>query len=246
MAVQEFRYGAAVGSHGNIVQYEYVLIHADFDKRIRELLQKTSHRGSLFSRHKRSILPDRFICLVHEFMNRGTVQDWMCQGLLSTVGILSVMQKVAAALAHIHKHKVTHNDIKPANIMLKQLNNAGKVGEVTVKLGDFGLAVSSMHRTADFTQFGLTVHSMITDEKFGARKFCIEEVDGFLAQFTKACARTVCHGRVAEIVSDLPRLLRSVFQESVTMADIRDAPGLQGWSLFDSDDSWNPPSNVQF
>merc|ERR1739846_127579 len=116
-------------------------------------------------------------------MNRGTVQDWMDKKLLMPGGMFVVMQRVATALAYMHSMGVTHNDIKPENVMLHQeCQNDVESTEILVKLGDFGLATKSMNQSADFWQYGMTVFCMITGERFGARKYRPEHVEKFVAE----------------------------------------------------------------
>merc|ERR1719387_358478 len=94
------------------------------------------------------------------------------------------MQSVAEALAFMHSRGVTHNDIKPENIMLCQAEGSGPRSKMTVKLGDLGLAVKSDELENDYVQYGLTTLCIATGEKFGSRKFSenkIEEYAGDVA-----------------------------------------------------------------
>ena len=54
------------------------------------------------------------------------------KGSLPIAQVLNWMGQVAEALAYLHHHRLVHQDIKPANILLTREGNA--------KLGDFGLA----------------------------------------------------------------------------------------------------------
>merc|ERR1712176_1136221 len=98
-------------------------------------------------------------------------------------GMFVVLQKVACALAYMHSEGVTHNDIKPENVMLHQSGKGPESSEVVVKLGDLGLATKSQDRTADFWQYGMTMFCMVTGEKFGSRKYRLENVPEFLEEF---------------------------------------------------------------
>jgi len=73
-----------------------------------------------------------------EFMEGGTLADWMDSGRLYEGGpqealerILDIAIQVAWGLQHAHKHGVVHQDMKPGNVMLH-----GSLAKVT----DFGLA----------------------------------------------------------------------------------------------------------
>jgi len=67
--------------------------------------------------------------LLLEYVNGKTLDD---VPVLATGKLVQVFQKVAAALAHMHRRGVIHADLKPGNLML------GRTG--VVKVIDFGLA----------------------------------------------------------------------------------------------------------
>jgi serine/threonine protein kinase len=232
LAVKEWQHGSTVGKHPNVVDYEDVMLHADDDKSLERLLIQGYESGKLASRKKRTTFPDRFICLTQEFMNRGTVQDWMDEGCLSLSGMLTVMHNVATALAYMHKNKVTHNDIKPENVMLHQEDN----GEMIVKLGDLGCTTKNKETSADFWQYGMTVFCMTTGEKFGARKYRPEDAQTFCNEVTSACRKSGAEGRLGKALMGIPKLLQRVFAEEIPMSDVASSDILQGWSFFDSDD----------
>jgi serine/threonine-protein kinase len=56
------------------------------------------------------------------------------EGRLSLSQAMPIVEQLAAALDHAHQRGVIHGDVKPANIY---------VGEESVKLGDFGLAMAA-------------------------------------------------------------------------------------------------------
>mmetsp|Transcript_35197 Transcript_35197/g.76868 ORF Transcript_35197/g.76868 Transcript_35197/m.76868 type:complete len:556 (+) Transcript_35197:82-1749(+) len=224
--------------HPNIVHYEGVLVHADSSKLISGLLQAAQEAGKMTLRTKRTEFPDRWICLTQEFMNRGSVQDWMNQERLYPGGLLSVMQAVACALAHMHKAGTTHNDIKPENVLLLQQDEADPRAPVSVKLADLGLADRSMERANDRAQFGMTALCMATGERFGSRKFLRENIEEFVAGVAtltgdsgKKRSKPGCP--VTEALSEVPAILRGVWEDSVSMAEVRDWPCLQNRSFFE-------------
>lgn len=254
LAVREWYTGQLVSEHPNIVavDYEDVLMHADDDKSIAKLLMAGMREGTYRPPAKRTNLPDRYICLVQEFMNRGSVQDWMDQDLLMPGGLLTVMQRVASALAYMHSRGVSHNDIKPKNVLLHQLHEESVEGEVVVKLADLGLASKQADHFNDFWQFGMTTYCMTTGELFGQTKFQPELVETFvskLANLTDSavgeikgdlpCAAAAAEGngtgkrRVNSAIAQLPKLLRNIWTDKVMMAEVRDLSWLNGWSFFD-------------
>jgi len=236
VAAKEWQQAQITGDHPGIVRYEDAILHADDDKCITNLLKLAQEQGRLQRRSKGTKFPDKFLCLVEEFMNRGTVQDWMDKEILLPGGLLVVMQCVASALAFMHQRGVTHNDIKPENIFLHQVNEKDPHGQVTVKLGDLGLAEISKERAVDFQQYGMTVLCMVTGEKFGTRKFQLELISDFVndvAQLTGKNPEQATPG-VAAALAEVPSLLRKVLtQDDITMAEISFLPWLENWGFFD-------------
>jgi len=82
-----------------------------------------------------------------EYLSSGTLSDITKRGL-SLRETLGIIEQVAAALAHIHKHHVIHRDIKPGNIMFRD--------DHTAVLTDFGIAKQT-DTTADATALGTTI-----------------------------------------------------------------------------------------
>jgi len=70
--------------------------------------------------------------LVTEFVDGGTLRDWIKAEKRSVRQIVDLLAGVADGLAAAHEAKITHRDIKPANILVAKSGYA--------KLADFGLA----------------------------------------------------------------------------------------------------------
>jgi serine/threonine protein kinase/Tol biopolymer transport system component len=70
--------------------------------------------------------------LVTEFVDGGTLKDWIKAEKRTVRQIVELLTGVADALAAAHEAKITHRDIKPANILIAKNGYA--------KLADFGLA----------------------------------------------------------------------------------------------------------
>lgn len=234
LAVKEYKAGTSAGKHPNIVEYEDVMLHADDDKSLAKLLQQGYDAGKLKSRTKRTKFPDRYICLTQELMNRGTVQDWLDDCLLTAGGMFNVIQQTATALAFMHKAGSTHNDIKPENIMLHQEGDDDK--KVTVKLGDLGLARKSDEVTADYSQFGMTMFCLITGVRFGERKYRADHIEDIVTDCATAIEQAGVEGKLAEALKELPPLLRRILKMEATMAEVSSLPCLRGWDFL-SDDS---------
>jgi hypothetical protein len=236
LAVKEWQHGSTMGKHANLVDYDDVMLHNDDDDQFEKLLKKGYAEGKLKSRQKRTAFPDRYICLTQELMNRGTVQDWMDDNCLFPGGILDIMQKVAGALAFMHKNGVTHNDIKPENVMLHQEDSSTENAPVTVKLGDLGCCAKSEDTTADYWQYGMTAFCMVTGEKFGARKYRAELASGFCDECERGLKAREVPGSLGASLSKVPDLMRRIYPKEVTMSEVHNEPLLQGWSFFDGSD----------
>merc|ERR1712070_683017 len=135
------------------------------------------------------------------------------------------MREVAGALAYMHQNGLTHNDVKPENVMLKQ--NADDAS-ILVKLGDLGLARRTLDRSADFSQYGMTVFCMISNERFGTRKFQPDVVDQLIGDLNKIVkarlqALDAAPGKLDDTlsaISKLPAQMRKIWGEKVTMAQL--------------------------
>ncbi|KAF2726755.1 Pkinase-domain-containing protein [Polyplosphaeria fusca] len=113
-----------------------------------------------------------FLYIIMEFVRHGDLQGYLNQhGSLSEADAQRMAKQLLSALAHLHKMKITHRDIKPDNILIASLD------PIHVKLSDFGLS-----------------KVVKTDETFlktfcGTLLYCAPEVfpdfDGALSKGTK-------------------------------------------------------------
>jgi len=236
VAAKEWGQAHLLGEHEHIVRYEDVFLHADVDQRVACLLQTARKQGVLHERSKRAAFPDTLLCLTLEFMNRGSVQSWMDRDALLPGGMLVVMQRVASALAFMHHKGVTHNDIKPENVLLHQADEDDPRSEVVVKLADLGLAENSYERAADFKQYGMTVHCMTTGAKFGSTKLREGDSDELVSEVAELIGDNPSKAEtgIAAALAELPALLRIVLKQDITMGEMKDHPRLQGWGFFDA------------
>lgn len=144
VAAQEWAHGTAC-KHENIVSHLEVLMHHDSEAYLEGKIIQAFDDGT-FSGRRPKIFPDRYICMLMEHMDRGTVQHLADKGLINLEGLAAVVRQVGSALAFMHKSKRTHNDVKPENILLKQVPGSSSL---IVKLADLGLAQCSVERERD-------------------------------------------------------------------------------------------------
>lgn len=80
--------------------------------------------------------------LVMPYRPEGSLRDWLLQQesttLLNPYKIIHILLQAADALQHAHERQVIHQDIKPANFLIRMRNSTTEIPDVL--LADFGLA----------------------------------------------------------------------------------------------------------
>ena len=75
---------------------------------------------------------------VMEYLDAGSLRDYVRkQGALSEQEALAIMVTIMQAVEYLHQHKMSHLDVKPDNVMLKE---DPETGETIPVLIDFGLS----------------------------------------------------------------------------------------------------------
>ena len=75
---------------------------------------------------------------VMEYLDAGSLRDYVRkQGALSEQEALAIMLPIMQAVEYLHLHKMSHLDVKPDNVMLKE---DPETGETIPVLIDFGLS----------------------------------------------------------------------------------------------------------
>jgi eukaryotic-like serine/threonine-protein kinase len=98
-----------------------------------------------------------------EFLKGKDLVDYCKDGhLLPMQRVVSIVERVAVALAYAHKHSVVHRDIKPANVMYEHSSD-------TVKVTDFGIArITDSSKTK--TGLVLGTPSFMSPEQIAGKK----------------------------------------------------------------------------
>jgi len=248
IVTKEWKYGHALSkTHQGIVDYQSVYLYGD-DSIMQNKLKDAFKTGRLKgAQEHRASFPEHYVCMVQEFMNAGDVQDWIDKEKLHPTGMLVVLRSVAAALAHMHEQEVTHNDIKPENVLLSQEGD-----RIIVKLGDLGLAEKSRNTTSDVTRYGLSAFCMITGEKFDQRRCKPESIQAIVDDLYSACVDSGAEGDLGVALGKLPALLEQTLRETTTMAEVRKAACLKGWDFLASgtstrtdQDDFSPPARAR-
>ena len=98
-----------------------------------------------------------------EFLKGKDLLDYCKDGnLLPMQRVVSIVERVASALAYAHKNSVVHRDIKPANVMYEHSSD-------TVKVTDFGIArITDSSKTK--TGLVLGTPSFMSPEQIAGKK----------------------------------------------------------------------------
>eukprot|EP00933_Yihiella_yeosuensis_P035247 TRINITY_DN28762_c0_g1_i1.p1 TRINITY_DN28762_c0_g1~~TRINITY_DN28762_c0_g1_i1.p1 ORF type:complete len:549 (+),score=108.77 TRINITY_DN28762_c0_g1_i1:30-1676(+) len=224
VAAQEWAHGAAVGSHENIVDYKQVLIHQDTSGEIRRRIQKAFDDGT-FSGKVPKVIPDRYICMILEYMDSGTVDHIAKEKLLCLGGLAAIVRQVALALAYMHSQKHTHNDIKPENILLRRSSDGS---HLVVKLADLGLGSYSVERERDMDLTAYTFWCLGLNEKF-ERVPKGDERTAAVERFSRD-AFAEDKGRV-KLREALSKIVKQLWQNDTDMAFIANDQAIQDFEL---------------
>ncbi|CAE7773196.1 Aurkb [Symbiodinium pilosum] len=201
VAAQEWAHGSKC-AHEHVVAHLQVLVHYDGKSELERKIGKAFDDG-VFTGKRPKILSDRYICMVLEYMDRGTAQHLSKKGLLDLEGLAAITRQVSSALAFIHKGKQTHNDIKPENILLRKSESGD---HLVVKLADFGLAQWSVERQRDAELMAYSLWCLGLDELFEHMPGKPERsaaADRFEAEALAKDSRQDLRSSVAKVVRDL-------------------------------------------
>jgi len=170
--------------------------------------------------HGPSVVEDRlkhagpishYVCLFQEYVNGGTLEDFVKQGRLSIDLMFNVLADVASTLALMHETHVQHKDIKPDNVLLEMQGGI----LVAAKLADFGSAEigdSSKGRADDIRRFGLLMFNLATGEGWSANNLLKENHAALVSRLSSAVGE--CRdGRILQ----LPMILQQVLNVDLSM-----------------------------
>jgi len=227
-AQREWQHTTAIGKHKNIVGYEQALLHMDERLELKKFLEQACKAPGKVDRE---VWPTRYICLVQEFANNGSLGGLLENAPLEISGIASVVRQVASALAFVHARKRVHNDIKPDNILLHDTGGKG----VVVKLADFGLADLSQSTSRDYELFGFTVFCTVTQEPF--QKMDLNAVPEYAVRANRALKCLDVKGqpspvtKLEQVQKKLPLTMEKIFRSEIDMKEVEQLDWLQGMDL---------------
>jgi len=235
---REWLHGSSLGSHERIVGYLQVLLHWDRDRSLRDFLAESvaseADRTRLAGSSSRS---GRFFCIIQEFMDGGSVQAMMDKQLLEMEGTCSVAKETAEGLAYLHRRRVSHNDIKPENILL-QVTDRVAAGDGTdracglmrlrAKLADLGSAEYSIDHSADVNMLAYSIWCMALGERFKKCPADERQRQEAVARMRGEAEWTGVHDADGpELRRRLPAAVAALWAGSLYPFELADAPWLQ-------------------
>lgn len=211
VASKEWVQGSSL-QHPNIVEYFGAYLHRDVFSDIASRLDRAFDDGVL-SGTRPMAFPAAYFCLVVEFM-KCSVQDLLERRLLAVGSAAAVTRQVASALSYMHRHRQTHNDVRPANIVLSS--------SLVVKLADSGLSAPSVERLCDFEHFGSTVWCMTCLRDFDIP--APAERETLVAELRQMSAD---RGNAPDLRNALADAVQASWREDADMQRISEIPALQ-------------------
>jgi serine/threonine protein kinase len=210
---------AAACHHSNIVEYMEVIMHKDTNHLLRKYLTKMFDIGTLSGKRPKQF-PMNWFCMSLEFMDRGTAQGLQDKSLVTPESAGAMTRQVASALQFMHEHQMTHNDIKPENVLLRV---ADKGGFLVAKLADLGLAAHSRERNRDFDLFAYTVWCLGLGRRFAS---CHQGKDketaiGTFKKSPEANAKP-------EVWEALLAVVTGMYKNEMAMKEVANWPELKG------------------
>jgi TolB-like protein/Tfp pilus assembly protein PilF/predicted Ser/Thr protein kinase len=170
--------------------------------------------------------------LVTEFVDGGTLKDWVKAEKRTWRGMVELLTDVADGVAAAHAAGITHRDIKPANILVAKNGYA--------KLADFGLAKltditpNEVTRTlaAEPTRPGMivgTIAYMSPEQASGGTVDARSDIFSFgvvlyellagrrpfVGPTDLAALQTIIHGPAPPLSEDVPAALRAVVEKAL-------------------------------
>lgn len=107
---------------------------------------------------------ERKLTLVFEFLDQDLKKLLdMCEGGLDAATTKSFLYQLLRGLAHCHRHRVLHRDLKPQNLLINR--------EGALKLADFGLARAFGIPVRSYTHEVVTLWYRAPDVLMGSRKY---------------------------------------------------------------------------
>jgi len=170
--------------------------------------------------------------LVTEFVDGGTLRDWLREPPRGWRPVVELLTGVADALATAHQAGILHRDVKPENILITRSGYA--------KLADFGLAKLEEEPTADDTATRTDLHTrqgvivgtaayMSPEQALGQRLDARSDIFSFGVVLYEALTgrrpftgtsevsvvRAIVHRDAEPLPDEMPPVLRSIVEKAL-------------------------------
>ena len=104
-------------------------LHNEFMQEV-SIMKKIRHKNVVQFYGASTVRPN--LCILFEYMEGGSVHDYLRKGPLSKMEVLRIALDVARGMDYLHRRHIVHRDLKAANLLID--------GSGTVKIADFGVA----------------------------------------------------------------------------------------------------------
>lgn len=108
-----------------------------------DAVKRTGKHPAIVPCHKLFELPGELLGLVFDLVPARALADVMDDPRMTPSHRVVVLQRIAAALAHVHSSGVVHRDLKPANVLVTDAFWTSPEDAATIKLVDFGISRQS-------------------------------------------------------------------------------------------------------
>jgi len=104
-------------------------LHNEFMQEV-AIMKKIRHKNVVQFIGACTVQPS--LCILFEYMEGGSVHDYLRKGPISLMEVLKIALDVARGMDYLHRRQIIHRDLKTANLLID--------GTGTVKIADFGVA----------------------------------------------------------------------------------------------------------
>lgn len=104
-------------------------LHNEFMQEV-AIMKKVRHKNVVQFIGACTVRPS--LCILFEYMEGGSVHDYLRKGPISLMEVLKIAMDVARGMDYLHRRHIIHRDLKTANLLID--------GTGTVKIADFGVA----------------------------------------------------------------------------------------------------------
>jgi len=214
----EWAISSRLGKCPRIIRCHKLFLHREERREVERLVARGFENGDLTGKRP-ALFPAMWFGLYLEHADGGSLQALMERGPVGVGSAAAMAQQVAAALAFMHKKHMTHNDVKPRNVLF--CKHAEQAGVLVAKLADLGSALHSVDRARDCDLHSYMVWCAALQRSFSACEASpnLEERQGLVDKFLQAQPKQAS-AEHQKIWRALASSLRGVWQGTLSMQDV--------------------------